>query len=761
MKKLISLITTMLFVVWPTAGSAHSAELDTQANRLLASLNTGRQPGAALLVKKHGKVLYAKGFGYANLEQREKITPDSAFRLASVSKQFTAVAILTLVEAGKLALDDPAVNYLPQLAAYPGVTVRHLLAHTAGLPDYYDQPIEAGTRPGNADMAEILADLEPLFRPGERYEYSNPAYEMLALIVERASGRTFADYLSAKIFAPAGMRGARIYQHGATPIPKRVIGYSHTKQGIERNDDDPLNDIIGSGGVYASLNDLSAWVDALQNNSVINTASLRQAWKSAKLNNGELVDYGLGWVVDAYRGYRRISHGGSWVGFRTHFAHYPDEGLSIVVLGNFAEFKAGWVAERIADSLLPSNGSYVAPSTTPQAVRWHHQRIPDDDIWWTATGKDQAWMNKNLQQIFPTVSVPRAGAVRELEYQAMEAIAEHPVTTPDGEMPLDWFLDSEFSTAMALVIAHQGKIIFERYPRMRAHEKPIYWSVAKVTPSTILRILEERGQLDVDQPIEYYLRALKDSAFAGTTVRNVLDMASGLDCQDEYEDRSSCYYRYSMAIGDGHRDHNAPDNPYDFLKTLKVNRHAPQGTRFSYSGVNTFILGWLVEELVGEPFQDVFSREIWSQIGAESDALFVAYRYGIPLAHGGLLARPRDLARFGMLFTPSYHKVSERKIISDRHIRFLQNEGRPELLRNSGLPADNAQGIRHNIYQWDQVYNNGTLYKGGWAGQGLIVHPQKDVVAVFASYFKDDEYSEMPLEPVVFDVLNTVFELSE
>ena len=195
--------------------------------------------------------------------------------------------------------------------------------------------------------------------------------------------------------------------------------------------------------------------------------------------------------------------------------------------------------------------------------------------------------------------------------------------------------------------------MFERYPRMRAYEKPVYWSVAKVLPATLIGILEDRGEIDVDRPVEAYLPELATSDFAGISVRNILDMSSGLDCEDDYDNRQSCYYRYSMAIGDGYRDANAPDNPYEFLANLKVSRHADQGTQFSYSGVNTFIVGWLVEKLTGYPFHDVFTREIWWKLGAEADASFIAYRYGIPLTHGGFMARPRDLARFGLLFTPS------------------------------------------------------------------------------------------------------------
>lgn len=393
------------------------------------------------------------------------------------------------------------------------------------------------------------------------------------------------------------------------------------------------------------------------------------------------------------------------------------------------------------------------PADRAMDVAAKHRDVPQDDIWWTVPGEQMRWMHLNAHQLFPTVNVYRRGEVRKLDYALSEDIANAPVETPDGTLTFREFLDTNHSTAMGVVILHHGKIAFEHYPRMSVQQKPIYWSVAKVMPATILRIMEERGEVDVSKPIEHYIKDLSNSAFAGITVRNILDMASGLDCQDEYDDRQSCYYQYSMAIGDGFREGNAPDNPYDFLKTLDVASHAEQGTRFSYSGVNTFLLGWLIEELTGYPFQDVFTKEVWSHIGAEADASFIAYRYGIPLAHGGFLANMRDLARFGLLFTPSWREVSGQRIVSAEHIEFLENAGNPALLVNAGAGSN---GVKHNIYQWDSIHENGDFYKGGWGGQGLLVNPHRDVVAVFTSYFKKD-YSEVPLEPVIMTVLDEVY----
>ena len=236
-------------------------------------------------------------------------------------------------------------------------------------------------------------------------------------------------------------------------------------------------------------------------------------------------------------------------------------------------------------------------------------------------------------------------------------------------------------------------------------------------------------------------------------------MATGVDCPEEYYDPSSCYHRLMETTGEAFWDGESDDNPYRFIAGLEVGRYAEQGTSFEYGSINTYILGWLVEKLTGMPFQDALSREIWTQIGAEGDAAILAPRYGVPMFAGGFLGRLRDVARFGLLFTPSSSVVTGRKIISDRHVEMLKNGGRPELLANArlGAPEEFKEGIvKHNVYQWDTVYTNNDLFKGGWAGQGLLVNPDRDLVAVYAGYFNDDQ-SELSVLPRLRQVLNGVF----
>ena len=392
-----------------------------------------------------------------------------------------------------------------------------------------------------------------------------------------------------------------------------------------------------------------------------------------------------------------------------------------------------------------------------ETLRRQHRRLPTDDIWWTVTGADMAWNFKNLQQLFPTAIVHRSGVVTELASRPNPDIANFPVETPDGPMRFEAFIESDFSTALGVVIAHRGEIVFERYPRMRDYEMPVYWSVAKAFVGILVRILEERGEVDVSLPIEHYIRAMQQSSFAGIPVRAILDMATGLDCADEYEDRASCYYRYSMAIGDGFRTEDAPDNPYDYAAQLKTSTLAAPGETYSYSGLNTFVLAWLIEEVTGLPFQEVFTREVWRHLGAESHAAYIAPRYGIPVSHGGFLARMRDVARLGILFTPSRGLITTQPVISEEHLALLMSDGNPNLRRAEAVPGSGEEVLVDTLYQWDGIYPNGTLIKGGWAGQGLIINPRWDLVAVFTSYNKDDEESEIALKGVVWELVHNLY----
>ncbi len=357
--------------------SSRGPDAAAQVDALFSTFTSGDSPGAAVVVVEKGEIVHAGGYGYTDLERRTPITSQTAFRLASVSKQFAAMAIMIMAENGQLAYDDQLVQYLPELERFgDDITLRHLLTHTGGLPDYYDALTEAvgDSMPTTEDAMEFLAGWgEPLFAAGDRYEYSNPGYEMLALVVERVSGQTFGEYLRHHVFEPLGMNDTVVRDDSEPEIHNRAYGYSRQEDSFILNDDDALNHIIGSGGIYSTVEDLYLWDQALYTERLVRRATLEEAWSPVRLNDGDDYPYGVGWGLEPYGALgRRVSHGGGWVGFSTFIVRYPERRFSVIVLSNIDEFESGEFADRITDIYFPStsirtsasNLGFPVPSTT-------------------------------------------------------------------------------------------------------------------------------------------------------------------------------------------------------------------------------------------------------------------------------------------------------------------------------------------------------------------------------------------------------------
>jgi CubicO group peptidase (beta-lactamase class C family) len=348
-----SLLLLCSALAWACAGTPPDpgAEID----RLLSGHRVDA-PGAAVIVIRDGSVVRRAAWGLADLERRIPIRTDTAFRLASVSKQFTAMAVMMLAEEGRLAYDDPITRFLPELSRFGDERkVRHLLTHSAGLPDYYDVMVEVSgvERPRTRDALAVLSRWgEPLFPPGERYEYSNPGYELLALIVERASGRSYAEFVEERIFAPLGMTSSAVYDERAPRIARRAYGYRRDGDGFRLDDDHPLNHVIGSGGIYSTVEDLFHWDQALYGEQLVRRETLAEAFRPARLDGGEAYPYGFGWRLTERRGLPCVWHGGEWLGFQTFLARYPDRRFSVIVLSNLVETDAEGLADTLAGLYL-------------------------------------------------------------------------------------------------------------------------------------------------------------------------------------------------------------------------------------------------------------------------------------------------------------------------------------------------------------------------------------------------------------------------
>jgi len=345
-----------------TSGRESNAAASARVDQLFEPFSRGVQPGAGVLVVERGEIVHQAVYGYADIERRVPLALDSTFRLDSVSKQFSAMAVMILEQEGRLEYDDLISRFVPELATYPGVTVRHLLNHTGGLPEYYEEIVKISDWPSNADAAQLLGRMaKPVFAPGTRYEYSNPGYDMLGPIVEAASGLRFADFVRQRIFAPLGMKHSLVHDTTRPEVARRVLGYDHDEKtnAFTLNDEDPLNGIVGSGGVFSTLGNLFLWDQGLYGEKLLTRANLDKAFNPAVLNNGKKIDYGFGWRITEYRNTRRVAHGGSWVGFRSHVARHPGIGLTVVILSNRSDFEPGGYIDRITDIYLDRSGFWL------------------------------------------------------------------------------------------------------------------------------------------------------------------------------------------------------------------------------------------------------------------------------------------------------------------------------------------------------------------------------------------------------------------
>jgi CubicO group peptidase (beta-lactamase class C family) len=347
-------------------GSAY-ADMNSEAaevDALFEAFTAGVQPGVAVSVTQDGDTLFEGTYGYADLDKRAPVERNTAFRLASVSKQFAAMAVMMLAEDGALSVDDPIGRYVPELAGYKDIKIRHLLLHTSGLPDYYDEIDTAGGMPTNHDAAVLLGKMARVaFPAGERYEYSNPGYDMLAPIVAGASGMPFGEFVETRIFAPLGMSGSRVYDERKPLIPNRAYAYARSSDGFVPEDYDPLNIIVGSGGIYASLADLALWDAALYTDKLVSYEMLAEAFTSGTNNRGEALDYGYGWAIDSYSAHKRVRHGGSWVGFRTHIMRIPALRFTVILLSNVSDTDASALVDDITAIYL---GPDTAGAAKPQ-----------------------------------------------------------------------------------------------------------------------------------------------------------------------------------------------------------------------------------------------------------------------------------------------------------------------------------------------------------------------------------------------------------
>jgi CubicO group peptidase (beta-lactamase class C family) len=345
-------------------------ELDALVDSLLASYAHPGAPGGSVGVFHRGRTLFQRACGLALLEPPAATGTRTNYRLASLTKQFTATAILILVERGALALDTAVREVLPELRdGGEPVRVHHLLTHTSGVWDYEDLiPTGQTEQVGDGDVLAMLAGCDRrYFGPGESFRYSNSGYALLATVVERRGGGSFADFLRERIFRPLGMHTAVAYEAGLSSVPERAYGYAEAAGGFSPADQDLTSAVLADGGVYASVADLACWEDALVYPHLLSPATLERMWSPAKLRDGTSIPYGYGWYVDVDRDRRRLTHHGESIGFRSAVIRYPREQLGVWVLTNRSPGSPWELAQRIADGVLARLGT---PERAAPAPPW-------------------------------------------------------------------------------------------------------------------------------------------------------------------------------------------------------------------------------------------------------------------------------------------------------------------------------------------------------------------------------------------------------
>lgn len=337
-----------LLLLSAIAFSCPSARADQVADFVNGYLKKKQIPGCAVLVRKDGEVVHSAGYGIANLEHGVKVTPKTVFQSGSVGKQFTAMAVMMLVEEGKLSLGDRVSKFLKVPSTWSKMTVRHLLTHTSGLGDYPEK-FSLQKDYTEEELLKMVTAQELEFEPGEEWSYSNLGYLTLGILIHKVTGEFYGDFLQKRIFKKLGMSSTRIINE-TDIIPNRAAGYQLEKEELKNQEwVAPSVNTTADGSLYFTIEDMARWDEALDKQTLLSPESFKQMWTPAELNNGEEASYGFGWNIEKNAlGHRLIEHGGAWQGFATYIGRHPDDHLSVVVLCNRAGANAAYIANVVA-----------------------------------------------------------------------------------------------------------------------------------------------------------------------------------------------------------------------------------------------------------------------------------------------------------------------------------------------------------------------------------------------------------------------------
>jgi CubicO group peptidase (beta-lactamase class C family) len=364
-----------------------TADLAARIDPLFSIVVQSNWPGGEVLVARDGRIIFEKGYGFAQMESRTPFTDHTRFRIGSITKQFTSAAIFKLAEDGKLGIDDPLSKFIPKWPRGNEVTLRHLLTHSSGIHNFTAKPgfYDHVTEPISTEALIASFQNDPYdFNPGEKYSYCNSGYVLLGHIIEKVSGQSYGEYLRKTFFKPLGMKNTGVYRAGM-PSAGEAFGYSYTNGTIVRAVNWDMSKVSTAGELYSTAHDLFLWNEAIFHHCVLSEASLKTAFTIGVLKlddptHPEDVGYACGWTRDWLNGAREISHGGELWGFGSYLLRLPDYNLTVVVLLNSAPHPpeiqqwalAREIARRVLGSELPGDGKQkvveIAPADVALAV---------------------------------------------------------------------------------------------------------------------------------------------------------------------------------------------------------------------------------------------------------------------------------------------------------------------------------------------------------------------------------------------------------
>jgi len=343
---------SVLLAQQPVRSHAQSNDLASY-ERVLASAYAADAPGAVALVAKGGEVVYRGAAGLANLELGVPLEPDMVFEIGSITKQFTAAAIMMLVDEGRLSVDDPLSKFLPGYPNGENITVEHLLTHTSGIVSYTDIPEVMETQARNdrsvEEIMDWFRDRPAVFHPGERWAYNNSGYVLLGAIIEELSGVSYAEFLQDRIFTPLEMENS-YYGSQTELIPRRASGYGRDADGYVNAEYLSMTLPYAAGALMSNVDDLYMWNRALHGGEVMSAESYQRMITPFVLNDGQATDYAFGLVIGAVRGHRAIRHGGGIFGYVTSAIYLPDDDAFVAVFSNnpASDVGPGFVATKLA-----------------------------------------------------------------------------------------------------------------------------------------------------------------------------------------------------------------------------------------------------------------------------------------------------------------------------------------------------------------------------------------------------------------------------